>query len=163
MFLTVCEKLHFPAPAVQTLTEALDRLAQDPTLEQAAQLFLTEGADPTALLEQLADLGLVAVGIKGIQQIHCTHRAGNFACMDIGIYAISRLFAVEAGAAIGNGNGPDVTALGGLAQRGQRSQLGMNGRITLENPFDLVPEIEMIVCVDGFHRIFSPFGFICFS
>ena len=53
MFLTVCEKLRFPAPAVQALSEAFALLEQDARLEKAGQLFLT-GEDPTQLLEQLA-------------------------------------------------------------------------------------------------------------
>lgn len=55
MFLTVCEKLQFPALAVQALTEAFAVLEQDTALAQGAQMFLTEGADPTAVLTALAE------------------------------------------------------------------------------------------------------------
>ena len=39
MFLTVCEKLHFPAPATEALQSAYAVLTQDPALAQAARLF----------------------------------------------------------------------------------------------------------------------------
>ncbi len=55
MFSTVCEKLQFPAPAVQALTAAFAMLEQDAALAQSAQMFLTEGADPTAVLTALAE------------------------------------------------------------------------------------------------------------
>ena len=53
MFLTVCEKLCLPAPAVEALTEAFALLKQDTALATAGQLFLT-GEDPTQVLEHLA-------------------------------------------------------------------------------------------------------------
>lgn len=55
MFLTVCEKLRFPEPAVQALTEAFARLSPDPALAQAGQLFLTEGSAPAAALTALSE------------------------------------------------------------------------------------------------------------
>ena len=54
MFLTVCEKLHFPAPAVQALQQALAVLEADPALEQAGKLFLTD-TNPSEQLQALAE------------------------------------------------------------------------------------------------------------
>lgn len=55
MFLSVCERLDFPAPAVEALTQAYAVLKNDPALEQASHLFLTEGSEPAAVLKALAE------------------------------------------------------------------------------------------------------------
>lgn len=53
MFLTTCERLQFPAPAVHALQDALAVLDRE-TLEQAGHMFLT-GDDPKPVLQALSE------------------------------------------------------------------------------------------------------------
>lgn len=55
MFLTVCERLQFPAESVPVLTSALAALKELPALEEACAHFTEDGRDPTALLASLAE------------------------------------------------------------------------------------------------------------
>ena len=55
MFLTVCERLQFPAEATQVLTDAQAVLEKLPALDTACTYFTTEdGQDPAELLTSMA-------------------------------------------------------------------------------------------------------------